>query len=389
MRLREPFTIFQRKIPSGNKVFYYQTYNDQGKRTWARSTGQTTKTAAKNFCIALLKEGKIIPEIAPKRTPTLREFGENFWVHGKSEFLKYREQRGYSVSKSHALNQARYFRIYIDPALGKKRLDQIATHQVETWFLDLKEKGLANQSCNHLLSNLRTILGEALRLGIISNNPVETIKPLSKAAKPRGILTIEEVKRLLGCIESPKYWPSVKVYMVNLIAASTGLRMGEIQALRWGDIGPLPNPDRIIVRHSWDRKFGLKTTKTKKERIIPLSKDLWGRIVQNLTPQSSEDFIFTNTEETGPIHETMIAETFYEALAKIGITDSERKERNITFHGWRHFFNTFLRRQGIQDSKVQMVTGHSSVEMTDHYTHFDVSDLKEVEEAQVVLLTQG
>ena len=36
-----------------------------------------------------------------------------------------------------------------------------------------------------------------------------------------------------------------------------------------------------------------------------------------------------------------------------------------------------------------MVTGHSSVEMTDHYTHFDVTDLKEVEEAQVVLLTQG
>ena len=265
MRLREPFIIFPRKIPSGNLVVYYQTYDPQGKRTWARSTGKSTKTAARTFCINLMKDGKLIPEAAPVRVPTLSEFGATFWVHGKSDFLKYKEQRGYTISKGHATNQARYFRIYIEPALGKKRLDQITAPQVETWFLSLKDGGLAHQTCNHLLSNLRTIIGEAMRCGIITANPAEAIKPLSKDAKTRGILSTEEVKQLLGQVGSSDLWPSWTYYLANLTAATTGMRMGEIQALRWEDLSPMPIPDRITVRHSWDRRYGLKTTKTSKE----------------------------------------------------------------------------------------------------------------------------
>jgi integrase len=371
-------------MPSGTVVYYYQTYDAEGKRTVPHTTLQVTVSAAKAYCTKLWKEDKLVPAAVPveKKVPTLHEFGKSFWVHGESSFLTYREQRGYSISKAHARNQQRYFEKYIDPTFGKKRLDTITSPMIETWFLGLKDLGLTHQTCNHMLSNLRTILGEAARLGLIPSNPADAIKPLSKNAAVKGILTTDEVKLLFGTNASTTYWSNWTCYVANLTAATTGMRMGEIQALRWEDIGK----DRITVRHSWDRTFGLKTTKTAKERVIPLSAALKSKINLLTMHKDPKAFVFTHTQGATPTNDRPLSDSLFDALEKIGITEAERKERNITFHSWRHFFNTFLRRQGIHDSKVQMVTGHSSADMTEHYTHFDIGDLKEVEEAQKTIL---
>lgn len=382
MRYREPFTIFPRKLSSGQTVFYYHTYDLNGGRTWARSTGKTTKTAAKIFCIELAKTGKLIPTPTEKKPLTLHEFAQFFWDYEKSDFLKYRKQRGYVMSRSHTSNQHQKYNRYIEPAFGKKKLEAITTSQIETWFLALKDSGYSHQSCNHLLSNLRTILSEAVRKGHLSKNQADDVRPLSKDAKVRGILTANEVKDLFYQGFSAQIWQSRPYYLANLVAATTGLRMGEIQALRWQDIGE----DRINVRHSWDRKFGLKCTKTAKERVVPLIPALRCEIFRFQKDITPEGFVLKNIKGDGPIHETGLLDSFYAALENIGISEKERKERNITFHSWRHYFNTFLRRQGVHDSKVQMVTGHSSADMTEHYTHFDINDLKEVANAQRVLL---
>jgi integrase len=368
-------------MPSGTVVYYYQTYDADGKRTVPRTTLQVTISAAKAYCTKLWKEDKLIPEVVPVRVPTLSEFGATFWTHWESEFLKYKEQRGYTISKAHAKNQARYFQVYIEPALGKKRLDLITPPMVEPWFLSLKDQGLSHQTCNHLLSNLRTILGEAMRRGIIASNPADAIKPLAKDSKTRGILAVDEVKTLFGPNAGVDYWTTSTYSLANLTAATTGMRMGEIQALRWCDIGK----DRITVRHSWDRRFGLKTTKTAKERVIPLAPALRSQLLLLSANRTPEAFVFSNTRGETPVHEDPLLGSFYGALEKIGIDEAGRKERNITFHSWRHFFNTFLRKKGIHDSKVQMVTGHSSQDMTEHYTHFDIDDLKEVKAAQTAI----
>jgi integrase len=74
------------------------------------------------------------------------------------------------------------------------------------------------------------------------------------------------------------------------------------------------------------------------------------------------------------------------ALAKIGIQNSERRKRKRTFHAWRHFLNTLLRMSNIADSKVQSVTGHRSMRMTEHYTHFDAREFAEIRDVQAELL---
>ena len=60
--------------------------------------------------------------------------------------------------------------------------------------------------------------------------------------------------------------------------------------------------------------------------------------------------------------------------------------RNLSFHAWRHFLNTLLLTSNVGLSKVQKVTGHKSLKMTDHYTHFDTKQFTEVVDVQNNLL---
>ncbi len=74
--------------------------------------------------------------------------------------------------------------------------------------------------------------------------------------------------------------------------------------------------------------------------------------------------------------------SFNKALENIGIPDTERRERNISFHSWRHFFNTLCRVGMVPDSKLQRITGHHTQKMTEHYTHYKIKDFKDVMQIQ-------
>jgi integrase len=68
-----------------------------------------------------------------------------------------------------------------------------------------------------------------------------------------------------------------------------------------------------------------------------------------------------------PPSATVIGTHYKAALAAIGIEEPERRERNLTFHAWRHFYNTNIRPY-VPDYQLRMLTGHSDAAMTDRYT---------------------
>ncbi|MFZ7131925.1 MAG: tyrosine-type recombinase/integrase, partial [Eubacteriales bacterium] len=76
--------------------------------------------------------------------------------------------------------------------------------------------------------------------------------------------------------------------------------------------------------------------------------------------------------------------SLYRALAKMGIDEAERAQRNITFHSWRHFLNSQLLSNGVNETKTRKITGHSTAEMTKRYAHFLVNDF-----ADVLKITNG
>ena len=79
-----------------------------------------------------------------------------------------------------------------------------------------------------------------------------------------------------------------------------------------------------------------------------------------------------------PMSKSYIAKNLYKALEKIGISEEERIERNLTFHSHRHTLNTILRAAGVPDAIIRMMTGHRNQSMTELYTHFRKEDYSEV-----------
>ena len=78
-----------------------------------------------------------------------------------------------------------------------------------------------------------------------------------------------------------------------------------------------------------------------------------------------------------PIYYKDITRSLYTALDRIGITEEERVRRHLNFHAWRHFFNSVMRGK-IPDAILRQLTGHSTEQMTEHYSHFRLEDFRQV-----------
>ncbi len=109
--------------------------------------------------------------------------------------------------------------------------------------------------------------------------------------------------------------------------------------------------------------------------------------LEELLRANGDGFVFSENGGETPVLEFRIRRDFDRALERIGISHEERLKRNLSFHAWRHFFNTLLRMSNVADSKVQSVTGHRSMSMTEHYTHFDTRKFTEIRDVQAELLT--
>lgn len=163
-----------------------------------------------------------------------------------------------------------------------------------------------------------------------------------------------------------------------MLARATGMRQGEILALRISDIGL----DRVFVNHSWSSHDGLKTPKNGKTRVVPVGQktmrvlrefmDNGGNPFQN----DPERFIFFSSVKDKPMEPTLLTKCLYEALERLDppITAEIRKERNIVFHSWRHFAAKFLASHADQETGM-LVTGHETeaifAEYSDHKTAAD------------------
>lgn len=368
MRYREPFTVFARNTHSGKTIYYYRTYDTEGNRTTARSTGQTGKSAAKAYCWSLLKQERLIPS----RDLSFAEYATDWWLYDKCRYIKSRLACGGSFSRMRADIQRMNLKKHILPVFGEKPLGNIKSGLIEVWLFSFKEKGLSNVTANRCLGTLRIMLNEAQRLEYIKHNPISAVKPLKAENNIKAVLSLPEVKMLFDMEKSRELWPNPVCYTANLLSACTGMRLGEIQALQVEDV----HPDYVHVHRSLDRKYGLKDTKTHNARDIPIP-TIASVCLEPLKKINPSGFIFSNDGGKTPVYHKTVTKALYRALNKIGISEEKRKTRNLSFHSWRHTFNSMLRSR-VPDSKLKRLTGHLSQDMVEHYTHFDVKDFQDV-----------
>jgi integrase len=325
----------------------------------------------------LYREGNLVPK---KKVPTFEEYAKDWWDFKTCGYLRWRTMRKEITESTVALFKSNTD-LHITPCFGKMKLDAITASDIETWLAGFKDRKLKNTTANSNLHTFRIMMGEAVRRGILTGNPAAAVQDLPKEDTGIEILKIEEVRKLFGG-NGGTVWGSSCVYVANKLAAFTGMRIGEILGLRGEDVFD----DYIKVCGQYTR-YGFRKTKGKEIREIPITALLRGEL-QGLIGINGMGYLFSEDGGNKPVARSMLYREFYRALERIGISGVERKKRNLSFHGWRHFFNTTLRMANVADSKLQRITGHKSIRMTEHYTHFNAREFTEVRAVQDNLLAE-
>ena len=368
MRYHRPYSLYGRRLENGHRVWYVRTYDAEGRRTGGRSTGETSKALAHQVVIRLIQEGRLGQ---PAKEITFEKFSADWWSD-QCPYVQSRLMRGRVLTQKYIENQRAYLTNHIVPVFKDMRLSAIRPSHIEKWLRDLSQSGMSGSAINHCHSVLRTMLCEAKRLQLIPSNPIVDVRPVSYTAPSRQILTLDEAKALLDEARVSELWADEMTYIASLLAATTGMRQGEVLALRIEDI----HEGYITVAHSWDSRYeGLKPTKTKRVREIPLTAKT-ARWLTRITAGRQSGFLFSADGER-PIYYKDISRSLYAALERIGIKEEERRRRCLNFHAWRHFFNSTMRGK-IPDAILRQLTGHSTEAMTEHYSHFRLEDFRPI-----------
>jgi integrase len=172
-------------------------------------------------------------------------------------------------------------------------------------------------------------------------------------------------------------WKDERAKVANMLASVTGMRSGEILALRLQDIGK----DCIYVRASWNRADKLKPTKNNEPRTVEIPfPDLIYELVnlanQNPWGVTPDSFIFwTEAKRDIPMRGRLLVDGLRDALKKIGFSEDEAAK--YLFHGWRHFFTSYMVRK-LDKKLLKTQTGHKTDIMIARYSDHELVGDKEL-----------
>jgi integrase len=154
-------------------------------------------------------------------------------------------------------------------------------------------------------------------------------RTITGVSKKRGVLTPKEAAAIFK-----SEWKDKRAYAGNLLSFTTGLREGEVLAIRKSDI-----EDRILnVRHSWSAMDGLKSPKNGEARRVPLLPEVRGELVKllNESPHKTDDpYVFYGLLPDKPMDAKLLINGLKAACKTAGI---DAAARGIVFHSWRHFY---------------------------------------------------
>lgn len=317
--------------------------------------------------------------------PTFKDYILDFWDFHNSLYIQRKNKKcPNSIGLDYANNMRNTFKKNAEPLIPTDlRLRDVQTEHVEHVLNCLLDEGKkSNATIAKVMYTMSGPLKEARRLKMINQNPMDGIESVTIRSKQRGILTSSELQELLSKMLHGVEKEEIHnlVYLATALSAFTGMRQGEIRALHASSIS-LINEEHgiIVVKEAYASYSGLKGTKGKRERQVPVPRWLCDKLVEsaNYNPYGNDLVFWSDTSSTAPITSNFIRDNFYKALHLIKIDEDKRIERNLTFHSLRHYFVTFMRGK-ISESELREIAGHQSQEMTDRYTHATVENLLQV-----------
>lgn len=335
MRYRLPYTLFKR-----GKFYYYRTYNPDGTRTTAHSTGHTNKARAVLFCEELIKYNRLTGE----KKISAYDYALHFY-DDDSIFLRDRSTR-LSPRTLHAYRQIH--KDIILPELKNVWLNEINYTFLKSMRMHILDKGYSVSTTTTAMSQLKKILQYAFRDNLILFNPCDKLEPLKNNEASRDAFTLEEVKMLYD-----KMIPEYKNFI--LLMALTGLRISEAHGVRECDI---LDGDGFCYIHLTEQyiKNNREPLKNKQSRDIPIIPEI-------------KDLI---------LHEYFSPPRFYRFFVPLERECQDAQKRKLSIHSLRHFFITNAKSSGVNELKVEKIAGHSLKGIQGVYTNFKKEDLTDV-----------
>ena len=305
-----------------------------------------------------------------------------FWDFENSEYVKKRIARGYDIKQRNCKEKLgivkRYWAKYFD---ADRTVQSLTSRELDDFLMYLRtEKKLSDDTVNKTMTAGNMAFEFLIKEGLITSNPLTSVERFKVNAKKRGIPTETEMKKLM---ELNWDWTDSVNKLAFKVAALFGLRAGEISGLQVCDIDA--NADLLYIRHSWNDTDKLKDTKNGDDRIIPIEHGVALELLMNArrNPDYSDtSFVFWSPKVAGqPMWPSSFEDDFYIAMQKIGISEEQRKERNIVFHSLRHYCATQIAQRASLEIAMKIL-GHRTEEMTrlysEHETQMKLNNAKEV-----------
>lgn len=253
--------------------------------------------------------------------------------------------------------------IHIFPMLGHRPLEKVTPFDMDKLVNQLSSS-LSASSIQIVFRILKSCLEAAKERGYIYLNPCErTILPKSQK-KTVHALTRKQQKAVEA--ESMKSEKGLPV----LLALETGMRIGEICALKWSDIDfeesvihVQRTKQRIAMPKSSEMRTKIIETVPKTmnaDRLIPLSLKVKTALLK-CKERSTSEFVVTSSQ--GSVEPRTVSYRFEQIKKRIGLL-------NVPFHALRHTFATRCVELGVNIAAISSLLGHSSIKLTlDTYTN--------------------
>lgn len=290
-------------------------------------------------------------EEPPSSAPTLDAFARD-WL---TTYALVNNKASTVIGKEGAL------RNHLLPFFGNRRLDEIGPRDIERYKAFKLEgagrrKPLNPKTINNHLTVLRKLLSTAVEWGALEHAP--KIRLLRVTTHHADWLTREDSRRFLAAVAehysqwTPHFW----------VALRTGLRRGEIFALRWMDVDF--DASAVHVRHSVFRGR-LESPKNGRTRTVPMSRQL-REVLAGYRAEvggATRRLVFPGADGRLTTHQDHIDRPLKGALKAAGLRTS------IRFHDLRHSFASQLIAAGRSIKEVQELLGHASIQTTMRYAH--------------------
>ena len=258
------------------------------------------------------------------------------------------------------------------PRFGSKKIADITAEDVAALIRALERKDLAATTITDYLKPLNGTMTFAVRRRYRLDNPCALLtrdeRPRAQERKPDHVWNDEEMAALIGAAEYLARRPESRYDYTPLlrVALATGLRLGELLGLQWGDIDLLQE-NELHVRRQWTRLGEYAEPKTKAAlRRVPLSPDVVKYLAEFKlrSPNSADgDPLFPSKLGRPLTHRNASRRGFEKAAEHAGI-------EGVSFHDMRHAFASRMVSRGISSTVLAKIMGHESSTITERrYIH--------------------